>query len=236
MDILKRAAEAHSNLQNSSNIADDQDEVEQLNILQKRLDFLNDKIINTRDTLKKIKAIKVRLTPLPKLKSIQESTEKFSNRFSESSHSSSVLEGKKFSSFYEEAKSSIADATESVKNDWYHHFASHYVVRDPKQRALGILLHLGKNQEAMEKYEELYNEIMDLKTSIPNNKGDLNRIETLVKKLPLVKFEENIPENVKKLFNQARNGANLEYLTDDVMAWLRENNQLSSFKIYYASN
>ena len=51
------------------------------------------------------------------------------------------------------------------------------------------------------------------------------------KKISEIKFQENIPENVKKFFEQTNIGASLEYLTEDVMEWLRENDLLSSFVV-----
>lgn len=231
MEMLKRAKEAEAKLQMLIETSADLGEISQLDQLRQRLTGLNEDAADIAKNSKILSANKVPLSPQSTLAEIKDATDKLASKFIETPKSTSVFEGKKWANFHEKITLAIKNTAKSVDNDWAKFFNSLFGGMSPDQRRSTLIIKIPENKVAIDSYTKLYNELMGYKTSIPEDEEDFITIKNLVKKISEIKFQENIPENVKKFFDQTTFGASLEYLTEDVMLWLRENDLLSSFVV-----
>ena len=231
MELLKRATKAESNLQSMIQRSTDFTEISQLEELRQLLLGLSNTSAEIAKKTNSLKENNVPLTELPEIAIIKESTKNLSEKFHETPKSTSVFEGKKWANFHEKITLGIRNAAKSVDNDWAKFFTSLFGGMPPEQRRSTLIIKIPENKVAIDSYTKLYNELMRYKTTIPEDEKDFITIKNLVKKIAEIKFQENIPENVKKFFDQTTLGASLEYLTADVMVWLRENDLLSSFVV-----
>jgi hypothetical protein len=230
MELLKRATKAESNLQCMIQRSTDFKEISQLEDLRQLLLGLSNTSAEIAKKIVSLKENNVPLTVLPEIAIINQLTKNLSDKFNETPKSTSVFEGKKWANFYEKITSEIKNTAKSVENDWAKFFTRLFGGMRPEE-IRGRLIKTPENNVAIESYTKLYNELMRYKASIPEDKVDYITIRNLVKKLSEIKFQEDIPEDVKKFFTQTSFGASLEYLTGDVMAWLRKNDLLSSFEV-----
>jgi hypothetical protein len=231
MEMLKRAIEAEAKLQMLIETSVDLGEIGQLDQLRQRLSILNDDASGVAKNAKLLAENNVPLTPQSTLSDIKDATDKLAAKFIETPKSTSVFEGKKWVNFHEKTTLTIKNAAKSGDNDWAKYFTSMFGGMPPEQRRSTLITKIPENKVAIDSYTKLYNELMRYKNSIPDTNEDFLVIKNLIKKISEIKFQENIPENVKKFFDQTTFGAGLEYLTEDVMVWLRENDLLSSFVV-----
>jgi hypothetical protein len=231
MEMLRRATEAVAKLQMLIETSADLGEISQLDLLRQNLINLNSVAANVAKSSKTLAENNVPLSPQSTLADIKDATDKLAAKFNETPKSTSVFEGKKWVNFLEKTTLAIKNATESVDSDWAKFFTSLFGGMPPEQRRLTVITKIPENKVAIDIYSNLYNELKRYKSTVPEDKEDFITIKNLVKKISEIKFKENIPENVKKFFDQTTFGASLEYLTEDVMVWLRENDLLSSFVV-----
>lgn len=229
VEMLKRATEAEAKLQMLIETSADLGEIGQLDQLRQRLTSLNDDASGVAKNAKLLAENKVPLSPQSTLSDFKDATDKLAAKFIETPKSTSVFEGKKWVNFHEKTTLAIKNAAKSVDTDWAKYFTSMFGGMPPEQRRSTLITKIPENKVAIDSYTKLYNELMRYKNSIPDTNEDFIVIKNLIKKISEIKFQENIPENVKKFFDQTTFGASLEYLTEDVMVWLRENDLLSSF-------
>lgn len=231
MEMLKRATEAEAKLQMLIETSADLGEISQLDQLRQHLIKLNTDAANVAKSSKTLAENKVPLSQQSTLADIKDATDKLAAKFIETPKSTSVFEGKKWGDFHEKITLAIKNAAKSVDNDWAKFFTSLFGGMPPEQRRSTLIIKIPENKVAIDSYTNLYNQLMRYKTTIPEDEEDFITIKNLVKKISEIKFQENIPENVKKFFDQTTFGASLEYLTEDVLVWLRENDLLSSFVV-----
>lgn len=231
MEMLKRAKDAENKFKHLIDASTDAVEISKLDQLRQYLELLSSDAASTAKKSKALSECKVTLTPLINLKDVQDATEKIANKFKEEPKSSSVFEGKKWSSYNEKTTLALKNATKSVESDWTKYFKTLFGGMNPEQRKSRLILKIPENKIAIEKYTKIYNEFIHHNNQIPDSLEIFQKIHSLVKELSEISmaFKENVPENVKKFFDQTTFGASLDYLTDDVMVWLRENDMLSSF-------
>ena len=231
MEMLKRATAAEAKLQMLIETSADLGEISQLDQLRQNLINLNTVAANVAKSSKTLAENKVPLSPQSTLADIKDATDKLAAKFIETPKSTSVFEGKKWVNFHGKITLAIQNAAKSVDNDWAKFFTSLFGGIPPERRRSTLIIKIPENKVAIDSYTNLYNDLMRYKTIIPEGEKDFITIKNLVKKISEIKFQENIPENVKKFFDQTTFGASLEYLTEDVMVWLRKNDLLSSFVV-----
>ena len=230
MEMLKRATEAEARLQMLIETSADLGEITQLELLRLRLSDLNSSAKDLAKNTTTLAENKVSLSPQSTLADIKDATDKLAAKFKETPKSASVFEGKKWGNFEAKITLAINNAATSVDNDWAKFFNRLFGGMTPEQRG-STLIKIPENKVAIDLYTRLYNDLRVYKTSIPEDEKDFITIKNLVKKISEIKFQENIPEDVKKFFDQTTNGAGLEFLTEDVMLWLKQNKLLSSFVV-----
>lgn len=231
MAMLERAKEAGLKLQTLIKTSADLGEIKQLDQLLQYLTDLKDAAADIAKNSKILSENKVPLSPQTTLADIKDATDKLAAKFIETPKSTSVFVGVIWSNFNTKITLAIRNAAKSVDNDWAKFFNSLFGGMPPEQRRSTLIIKIPENKVAIADYTKLYSELMDYKTSIPVDGEAFIAIKNLVKKISEIKFQENIPKNVKKFFDQTTFGASLEYLTEDVMVWLRENDLLSSFVV-----
>lgn len=231
MEMLKRATDAENKFKHLIDASADAVEISQLDQLRQYLELLSSEAASTAKKSKALSENKVPLTPLINLMDVQDATEKLANKFKEEPKSASVFEGKKWSSYNEKTTLALKNAVRSVESDWTKYFKALFGGMTPEQRKSRLILKIPENKIAIDKYTKVFTEFNLHNNQIPDSPEIFQKIHSLVKELSEISmtFKEDVPENVKKFFDQTTFGASLDYLTEDVMVWLRENDMLSSF-------
>src|SRR5690606_19812048 len=105
----------------------------------------------------------------------------------------------------------------------------------PEQRKQTISMTLPENQKAWDRYKRLYTRFAEYRNTFPATANELEGIQAWSKELSEIRFIENadIPSAVGEFFNATATGggANLDLLTTEVIAWLRNNDMLDNFSV-----
>ena len=233
MEILKRATEVEERLKLLIEASTEVVEIGQLDQLRQYLVTINSDSESITKKAEILSQNKVPLTPLHDLKDIQDATEKLAKKFSEEPKSTVIFDGTRWSNYYEKITLTLKTSTRSVESDWTSYFNTLFGGMTPEQRKSRLIIKIPENKVAIDKYTKVYNEFIQHRNQIPESHELFQKIHSLVNQLSeiSVSFRDDVPEDVKKFFDQTTFGASLDYLTEDVMLWLRENNLLSSFVV-----
>lgn len=234
MNLLNRANVAEEKLRHLLDAYENVDEISQLEHLSSLLNVLVNNSRKVAENATSLSVNKVRLTNLVGLDEIKSATEVLANKFKDTPKSSTIFDGRKWATFYDKINTFIKNSALSVEKDWAQHFNALFGGRTPEQRRQTLIISIPENKIAIEKYTKLYKEFAEYKPLVPRSEDDFLRLNKLIVELSEIEksFKEDIPANIKEFFSQTSQGASLDYLTDDVMAWLRENNMMSSFVVH----
>lgn len=234
MNLLNRANVAEEKLGHLLDAYTNVDEISQLEQLSNLLNALVNNSRKVAENATSLSVNKLRLNNLVGLDEIKSATEVLANKFKDTPKSSTIFDGRKWTTFYDKINTFIKNSALSVEKDWAQHFNALFGGRTPEQRRQTLIISIPENKIAIDKYTKLYKEFTEYKPLIPRSEDDFLRLNKLIVELSEIEksFKEDIPANIKEFFNQTSLGASLDYLTDDVMAWLRENNMMSSFVVH----
>jgi len=234
MNLLNRANVAEEKLGHLIDAYTNVDEISQLEQLNTLLSALVNNSRKVAENATSLSANNVRLNNLAGLDEIKSATEVLANKFKETPKSSTIFDGRKWATFHDKINSFIKNSASSVEKDWAQHFNTLFGGRTPEQRRQTLIISIPENKIAIDKYTKLYKEFTEFKPLIPRSADDFLMLNKLIIDLKEIEksFKEYIPANIKEFFNQTSQGASLDYLTADVMTWLRENNMMSSFVVH----
>jgi hypothetical protein len=230
MELLKRAIKAETKLQHINQAAADLKEIKQLDELRQVLQELRNLTASIAKKTNSLRQYNVPVTALPDISSIKDLTKPLAQKFIETPKSTTIFEGTRWGKFNKKITLIIKNTNTSIEADWTKYFNTLFGGMNPEQRRTGLIT-IPENKDAINKYEKLYNEFIQHKNQIPDNKEVFKEIQNLVKHLSEVSFVDDAPEDVREFFEQTTYGASLEFLTEDVIIWLRDNNLLSSFVV-----
>ncbi len=159
-----------------------------------------------------------------------------SQRFAESPQSSTLVGGQRWSKLVT-ALGEFSTAAETLqKQDWVKHFASRlFAGVPPEQRKQTIVQTMPDNKVALETYTRLYQRLNKYRNAVPASAEDFDDVQLCSDQLAAIKFQENddVPGPVKAFFNETSSGfgASLNFLTPEVVDWLRTNNMLGNYVV-----
>lgn len=157
-------------------------------------------------------------------------------RFVESPKVATLVDGKRWVNLI----STLSLFGESVgaqqKQDWKAYFSSKlFGGVPPEQRMQTVLQALPENQYAIERYRHLYQRLNQYRNIVPSSAEALRDVHECSRELESIQFVENdeVPVPVREFLNatSSAGGANLNFLTQEVIDWLRVNNMLANYVI-----
>jgi hypothetical protein len=135
------------------------------------------------------------------------------------------------------AISTLSTSLETLqKQDWIKHFSSNlFAGVSPEQRKQTIVQSMPDNIAALRNYTQLYQRFNKYRNHIPSSIQEIEEVLTCSEQLTAIRFQENddVPGPVKAFFNatSSGSGANLDYLTPEVVEWLRINNMMANYVV-----
>lgn len=159
-----------------------------------------------------------------------------SERFAESPHSSTLVGGQRWSKLVA-ALGEFSIAAETLqKQDWMKHFSTRlFAGVPPEQRRQTIVQSMPDNIVALRNYTQWYQRFIKYRNVVPASAEDFDDVQSSSDQLAAITFKENddVPGPVKAFFNatSSGSGADLVFLTAEVVEWLRANNMLTNYVV-----
>ena len=149
-------------------------------------------------------------------------------RFSEVTKSS-TLKGTRWSGLTNKLVGLAIQVKDAQTKDWRNYFENNFFggVRPELRRA--TLAPTPENEKMLKLYTELFQGFIKYRTQIPKDSNDFKFLRELSDQLAEIKFQEKVPDDVRKFFEATGTGAGLDLLTNEVIDWLRDNNLLGSY-------
>jgi hypothetical protein len=157
-------------------------------------------------------------------------------RFAESPQSSTLVGGQRWAKLVT-AVGEFSTAAETLqKQDWVNHFTSQlFAGVPPEQRKQTIVQSMPENIIAIKNYTQWYQRFIKYRNFVPASAEDFDEVQSCSDQLAAITFKENddVPGPVKAFFNATSNasGASLDFLTAEVVQWLRTNHMLANYVV-----
>jgi len=178
----------------------------------------------------------VLLSPRQGVDNARQVANRLNERFTESPKSSTLVDGQRWTKLMA-TLGEFSTSTETLqKQDWVRHFASRlFAGVPPEQRKQTIVQTMPDNVAALATYTRLYQRFNMFRNAVPTSVEDFDEVQSCSDQLAAIKFQENddVPGPVKAFFNatSSGSGASLDFLTREVVDWLRTNNMLSNYVV-----
>ena len=179
---------------------------------------------------------RVERTSRLEIAAVLQSVELCSQRFSESAKVSTLVAGQRWSKMVIALGSFSVAADTLQKQDWVKHFESKlFAGVPPEQRTQTIVQTMPENITAMRNYTQWYQRFIKYRNFVPASAEDFDDVQSCSDQLAAITFKENddVPGPVKAFFNatSSGSGAGLEFLTAEVVEWLRTNHMLTNYVV-----
>lgn len=162
---------------------------------------------------------------------------KLSNeRFAESPLVSTLVGGHRWSNLVA-ALGEFSIAAEALqKQDWVKHFTTRlFAGVPPELRKQTIVQSMPDNIVALQNYTRWYQRFIKYRNVVPASAEDFDDVKSCSDQLAAITFKENddVPGPVKAFFNATSSGygASLDFLTAEVVEWLRANHMLGNYVV-----
>jgi hypothetical protein len=159
-----------------------------------------------------------------------------SQRFAEAPKSTTLVGGQRWTKLVSALENLATSADTLQKQDWVAHFASRlFAGVPPEQRKQTIVESLPENKLALDSYARLYQRFNRYRNAVPTTTDEFDKVHEWSNELGAIQFVENddVPGPVKAFFNaiSSGSGASLEFLTPEVVGWLRTKNMLVNYVV-----
>lgn len=234
--IINDARIARNRLQRAYAASSSVEEAEALSKKRIELQTYVEKVGTLADLRSLMRLRGVSLSDPPEVQKIKQSCDMLRSRFTEAPKAATLVDKQRWSKLIELLTKFSVEEETLQKQDWKGYCGSKlFGGAPPEQREQTILRSLPENQRALELYSKLYRQLVAYRSMLPRNAIDLQNAQEISKQLSEIRFIENddVPVSVRQFFNATSSGtgANLEFLTVEVMDWLRLNAMLDKFAI-----
>ncbi|UCI23525.1 hypothetical protein [Mesorhizobium sp. B2-8-5] len=155
-------------------------------------------------------------------------------RFAVTPKSATLKRGQAWPTMLEEIDSAARDLQAAVTAAWKAERTSLFS-GDTPAAIESKLAKTKPNQEALKVYQGLYSQFKALFDSLPPDQATIERARTLGSQLEGVAkaFDFHVAPEVKAFLEAVQSvlGAPISLLTDEVLAWLRENESLDAYRV-----
>lgn len=214
------------------------EEAEALAAKRNELQELADRVVALarRNTL--LREQNITLSPIPSIDKAKQQISQNNARFVESPKAATLVDKQRWSKLVSVLTELATKAETLQQQDWETYFSSKlFGGVSPEQRRQTILQALPANQNALQRYTDLYRCFQQYRNSIPGTADALREVHACSKQLEEIQkqFVENndVPVGVRAFFNATSTGtgASLDFLTPEVIEWLRTNNMLANYVV-----
>jgi hypothetical protein len=234
--LLDEARNVHARLTRAEVASSGIEEANALSAKRDELQALAARImmLTSRNTL--LRAEGIPLTPIPNVDKAKQVITQSRDRFVELPKASTLTSGKRWTRLVT-TLTELKNSAETLQNqDWKNYFSSKLFGGVPsEQRKQTILQALPENRQSLERYTSLYQRFNQYRNTVPSTVEALREVHTSSKDLEGIQFVENddVPTPVRAFFNATStgSGANLDFLTPEVIEWLRTNNMLANYVV-----
>jgi len=159
-----------------------------------------------------------------------------SDRFAESPQVSTLVGGQRWSKLVASLGEFSIAAETMQKQDWAKHFATRlFAGVAPELRKQTIVQSMPDNIVALRNYTQWYQRFIKYRNVVPASAEDFDDVQSCSDQLAAITFKENdtVPGPVKAFFNatSSGSGAGLDFLTAEVVEWLRTNHMLANYVV-----
>ncbi|RJQ27562.1 hypothetical protein C4565_05060 [Candidatus Parcubacteria bacterium] len=180
----------------------------------------------------------VKFSPIGEIRSAIDTVKNVSMRFNESPKATTLTRGRTWTALSGKLDSLAQIVKETRAKDWQDFFKSpnnFFAGLPPSQRKTTLAL-TPENKKAIELYTALYRDFIKYLDKAPTDGEEFRRLRSLSAQLTQIKFQEDIPDDVRKFFEATSTGADLSLITLKVLDWLRDNNLLSNYAVIARRN
>lgn len=231
MSLLKLAQETLDRLAKIETVRGGVEESKALENLRSELNILSLPFKQFAVNVKILRTEGVRLSVVSKTVDTIEMVKNVAARFSEVPQSTTLKQGKRWSGLTKQLEGLVNLLKDKQTSDWHTFFADNFFGGVPPEKRRATLALTPKNNKLLNSYNELFQKFINYRTQIPKDADDFANLRILSKQLSQIKFEENVPDDVRKFFEATSTGASLALVTNEVIEWLRSNNLLSSYVV-----
>lgn len=227
---------AQTTLARLNKVKASRDGVDEAKALEELLNELLQKsapIIQLNQNAKVLTDEGVKITKVSEIASAIETIKNVSSKFQESSKSTTLRQGKRWTGLSSKLEAVTNKVAEAQTKDWEVYFENNYFGGpNPTQRS-ARLAPTPANDIAIKNYKELFLQFAKYRSKIPQDSEDFANLRYLSEQLSQVTFQEDVPSSVKKFFEatSSSTGASLDLLTIEVIEWLRNNNLLTNYNV-----
>jgi len=154
---------------------------------------------------------------------------KVSACFSEIPKSTTLKQGPRWTGLIKKLTGLATQVTDMQTKNWLNFFESNFFGGVPPDKKRARLTPTPENEKMIKLYTVLFRDLIKYRTQIPKNSNEFKVLKGLSDQLAGLKFQEDVPADVRKFFEATGTGASLELLTKEVLDWLRSNNLLGSY-------
>lgn len=231
MALLADATKTCERLQKLRTIAEGADEAKAIESLRVELAEFATSVKGLAGSGALFREHGVNLSAVSDLASTQESVQKALERFQNAPKATTLRQGTRWKSLTTKLEALVNKTKVAQSGDWQRHFDQHFFGGLPPAKREATLAKTPENERALKRYRELYQSFIQYRTKPPMSAEDFQKLHLLSQQLTAIKFQEDVPEAVRKFLEALSTGAGLHLLTADVLAWLQENGLLANYVV-----
>jgi len=152
-------------------------------------------------------------------------------RFSEETNSKTLTKGRRWSLLIRKLEGLVTQVKDMQTKDWSKFFKDNFFGGVSPDQRRAVLPPTPENAKLLEQYSKLFQQYINYRSKIPQDACEFETLRSLSRQLAQIKFQEDVPINVRKFFEATSAGASLDLLTNEVIDWLRKNNLLGSYVV-----
>lgn len=156
--------------------------------------------------------------------------EVIAEKFSNEQLPSTLKTGSRWPTLLQNLESVVAMLSEKRDEAW-REFITTLFTGSPPDQLEASLAKTPFNVKALKDYRPLFERFANLKRTPPATKEQLEQLRACSRELETIKFQRDVPENIRRFFDAAAtsSGFELEQLTKPVLDWLRDNQLIGNY-------
>ena len=162
---------------------------------------------------------------------VLESVRKVSEKFIVDPKSTTLKAGRRWTSLVKKLEDFGDQYSSKLVNLWQSYFDEQLFGGLAPERRRAVLGMTPHNNEAIKKYEELWLRFRAFRGQLPSSKDEISELQGISSELGMVKFDEDIPEEVMLFIDASHSGAHLSLVTEVVLTWLTDNDLMDTYTV-----
>jgi hypothetical protein len=229
MGILEEARSTLTLLDKVNAASQGVEEAQALDSLRNALSELSNSISLLASNASILRHEGISLSAIPDIGGVLDAVKNTRNRFIEIPKATTLRQGTRWTTLMSKLESLADQGREKQASDWRDYFEGNYFKGLPPDKRAATLAQTPDNKKAINNYRSLYQTFIKYRSQPPKNHEGFEDLQLLSKQLSEVGFQDDVPDDVRKFLDATSFGAGLDFVTIDVLNWLRDNNLLTNF-------